>query len=304
MKHFSVKSSGFQQINEQKFDLEEDIQQLTESNMDKVFGLQFVKSECALNNFRIDSLCFDLRTNSFVIIEYKNTKNFSVIDQGYSYLSLLLNNKAEFVLLYNELMGKALRKDDVDWSQSKVIFVSPTYTVYQKESINFKDLPIELWEIKKFENDTVMYLPIKATQQTESINTISTSDSTISTVAKEVKTYTESEHLENKPQKIIDLYEILKEETLRIGEISLKPNKQYIAFIGNKRNVIDVVVMKSKIKVFINLKYPQIEDYKKMVRDVTNIGSWGNGDCEFVLESSEDIDYLMSLVKQSYKVNG
>jgi predicted transport protein len=304
MKNFSVKSSGLQQINEQKFDLEEDIQQLTESNMDKVFGLQFVKSECTLNNFRIDSLCFDLRTNSFVIIEYKNTKNFSVIDQGYSYLSLLLNNKAEFVLLYNELMGKVLRKDDVDWSQSKVIFVSPTYTVYQKESINFKDLPIELWEIKKFENDTVMYLPIKATQQTESINTISTSDSTISTVAKEVKTYTESEHLENKPQKIIDLYEMLKEETLRIGEISLKPNKQYIAFIGNKRNVIDVVVMKSKIKVFINLKYPQIEDYKKMVRDVTNIGSWGNGDCEFVLESSEDIDYLMSLVKQSYKVNG
>lgn len=304
MKNFSFKENSLNQINEQKFGLEKDIQLLTEFNMNKVFGLKFVKSEYSLNSFRIDSLCFDLRTNSFVIVEYKNTKNFSVIDQGYSYLSLLLNNKAEFVLLYNELMDKSIKKDDVDWSQSKVIFISPTYTVYQKESINFKDLPIELWEIKKFENDTVMYFPIKANQQTESINTISALDSTILTVSKEVKTYTESDHLDNKPTNIIEIYENLKLETLDFGEVVVKPNKQYIAFFGNKKNIIDVVIMKSKIKVFINLKYSQIDDYKKMVRDVTNIGTWGNGDCEFVLDNLEDIDYLMSLVKQSYKVNG
>lgn len=304
MKNFSFKENSLNQINEQKFGLEKDIQLLTESNMNKVFGLEFVKSEYSLNSFRIDSLCFDLLTNSFVIVEYKNTKNFSVIDQGYSYLSLLLNNKAEFVLLYNELMDKSIKKDDVDWSQSKVIFISPTYTVYQKESINFKDLPIELWEIKKFENDTLMYLPIKANQQTESINTISAIDSTILTVSKEVKTYTESDHLDNKPTNIIEIYKNLKLETLGFGEVVVKPNKQYIAFFGNKKNIIDVVMMKSKIKVFINLKYSQIDDYKKMVRDVTNIGTWGNGDCEFVLDNLEDIDYLMSLVKQSYKVNG
>ncbi|GFO73499.1 hypothetical protein BJAS_P4327 [Bathymodiolus japonicus methanotrophic gill symbiont] len=124
---------------------------------------------------------------------------------------------------------------DVDWSQSKVIFISPTYTVYQKESINFKDLPIELWEIKKFENDTVMYFPIKANQQTESINTISALDSTILTVSKEVKTYTESDHLDNKPTNIIEIYENLKLETLDFGEVVVKPNKQYIAFFGNTR---------------------------------------------------------------------
>lgn len=187
MKLFSTNGDNINQINEKSFNLEKDIQSITEMNMDKVFGLEFVKSEYSLNNFRLDSLCFDTKTNSFVIIEYKNTKNFSVIDQGYSYLSLMLNNKAEFVLLYNEVMDKNLRKDSVDWSQSKVIFVSPTYTVYQKESINFKDLPIELWEIKQFENNTVMYLPIKATKTTESINTISSVDSTISIVSKEVK---------------------------------------------------------------------------------------------------------------------
>ncbi len=304
MKLFLKKEDKLTQINEKLFNLEKDIQLITESNMGAIFGLEFVKSECSLNNFRIDSLCFDTKAKSFVIIEYKNSKNFSVIDQGYSYLSLMLNNKAEFVLLYNEIMDKNLRKDMVDWSQSKVIFVSPTYTVYQKESINFKDLPIELWEIKQFENNTVMYLPIKATQQTESINTISSVDSTISTVSKEVKTYTEEEHLNGKPNNIIELYERVKSEVLNLGDVTLKPTKQYIAFIGNKKNIVDLVILKSKITVYINMKYSEIDDYKNMVRDVTNIGSWGNGDCQFALESMDDIDYLMFLIKQSYKKNG
>ena len=304
MKLFTSNGDNLNQINEKQFNLEKDIQSITESNMDKVFGLKKIKSEYSLNNFRIDSLCFDTKTKSFVIIEYKNTKNFSVIDQGYSYLSLMLNNKAEFVLLYNELLDKNLRKDDVDWSQSKVIFVSPTYTVYQKESINFKDLPIELWEIKQFENNTVMYLPIKATQTTESINTISSVDSTISTVSKEVKTYTEEEHLNGLPNNIIEMYETIKTEILNLGDVTLKPTKQYIAFVGNKKNIVDFVIKKSKIKVYINRKYSEIDDYKNKVSDVTNIGSWGNGDCEFTYESIDDMDYLLSLVKQSYKKNG
>jgi hypothetical protein len=65
------------------------------------------------------------------IIEYKRDKNFSVIDQGYACLALLLNNKAEFILLYNEKNMNPLRKEDVDWTQSRVIFVSPSFTTYQ-----------------------------------------------------------------------------------------------------------------------------------------------------------------------------
>jgi len=267
-----------------------------------IFGYQFVKSEYALNNFRLDSLAFDESSNSFVIIEYKRDKNFSVIDQGYAYLSLMLNNKADFILEYNECMNKNLRKNDVDWSQSKVLFVAPSYTLYQRESINFKDLPIELWEIKQFENSTVMYTQINPTKSTESIQTIST-DTNIQSVAKEVKTYTEEEHLEGKSPKIVELYETLKREILNLGDIRVKPNKQNIAFIG-KRNIVDIVIQSKKIKMYLNMKYPDIDDYKNIVRDITGIGSWGNGDCEVNFSSMDDIDYLITLVKQSYKQNG
>ena len=114
---------------------------MVEENTDEFFNLEFVKSELTIKSFRIDTLCYDKTNGSFVIIEYKNTKNYSVIDQGYTYLSLLLNNKSDFILEYNEIKNRNLKRSDVDWTQSKVIFISPHYTDYQKNSVNFKDVP-------------------------------------------------------------------------------------------------------------------------------------------------------------------
>src|SRR5690606_2344968 len=117
-----------------------------------------------------DTLAFDPENRSFIIIEYKKSRNYSVIDQGYTYMSLLLNNKSDFILEYNENCGGQLKRDDVDWSQSKVIFISPNFTDYQKHSVNFKDVPYELWEIKQYENNLIGFVQHK-TSSDESIAT-------------------------------------------------------------------------------------------------------------------------------------
>jgi RecB family endonuclease NucS len=89
-------------IKESKFKLEKELQKLTENNLKLLFGLEFVESEFSVKNFRIDSLAYDKEVNAFSIIEYKRYRKFSVINQGFTYLSLMLNNKADFVLKYNE----------------------------------------------------------------------------------------------------------------------------------------------------------------------------------------------------------
>lgn len=291
------------EIKKTSFNLEEDIQELTELNLELIFGLQFVKHEYSFDNFRIDTLAYNKETNSFVIIEYKNTRSSSVIDQGYSYLSKMLNNKADFILEYNELMDVNLKKNEVDWSQSKVMFISPEFTKYQKNAINFAGLPFELWEVKKFGNDIIMYSQIESSS-TENIKAISTNNNAIKTVSKEIKSYTENDHLDGKPSKVKELYETLKNEILNIGDITLKPTKKYIAYTAGKRNIVDLIIQSNKIKVYINLKFNEIDDPKKIVRDMTNVGSWGNGDCETMLQDIEEIDYLLILIKQSYKKNG
>jgi len=183
---FKINNSKLAPIKEISLSLEKDLQKITEDNLETIFGLDFVSSEFSLHQFRIDTLSFDKETKSFVIIEYKRDKSFSVIDQGYAYLALMLNNKADFILEYNEKKKGNLRREDVDWSQSRVLFLANSFTSYQQNAINFKDLPIELWEVKKYDNQTILYNQLKSAEAKESIKTVSKSK-TIESVSREVK---------------------------------------------------------------------------------------------------------------------
>lgn len=298
---FKIKQT-LEYIKEKPFKLEKEIQDLTEHNLKTVFGIDFVKSEFALNNFRIDTLAFDKEANAFVIIEYKRDKNFSVIDQGYAYLSLMLNNKADFILEFNENLDNTLKRTDVDWSQSRVLFVSPAFTNYQREAINFKDLPIELWEVKRYENETVSFVQIQKAGAQESIKTISKTDNTIDNVAKEIKVYSEQEHLENVTEETKELYEKLKSAILNFDNIEIKPKKKYIAFVSG-RNVIDFHPQRKALKMWLNMNIGELDDPKNLMRDVSTTGHWGNGDYELQINSDDDLEYILSLVKQSIKKN-
>ena len=289
-------------IKEKPFKLEKDIQSLTEKNLKSIFELDFVKSEFSLNNFRIDTLAFDKDAGTFVIIEYKRDKNFSVIDQGYAYLSLMLNNKADFILEYNENSKETLKRNDVDWSQSRVIFISPSFTTYQKEAINFKDLPIELWEIRRYDNQTVNYNQIKTSGAQESVKTISRQDEAIEKVTKEIKVYTEDEHLEKGTEETKELYETFKSAILNLDELEVKPKKKYIAFVSGS-NVVDIHIQKNALKMWLNLQQGDLDDPKEIARDVSSVGHWGNGDYEIVIRTDEEMEYILSLIKQSLKKN-
>jgi len=297
---FEIKKDKLEYIKEEKFKLEKEIQNLTENNLYNIFGLNFVKSEFALNNFRIDTLAFDTQSKSFVIIEYKRDKSFSVVDQGYAYLSLMLNNKADFILEYNENNEHTLKRNDIDWSQSRVMFISPSFTTYQREAINFKDLPIELWEIKKYINQTVSYNQIQTDGAEESIKTISKGNDTIDKVSKEIKVYTEDDHLYSANDEIKELYEKFKTAILNFDNVEIKPQKLYIAFTKNSSNFVDIEIQKKALKIYINLQIGKLEDPKNIARDVSKIGTWGNGDYLIKIENDNDFEYIISLIKQSY----
>ena len=153
MNVFSLNNNKLKSVKSIPFKREKDIQNIIENHTELLFGIEFVTSEFIIEEFRIDTLCFDVESSSFVIVEYKKGSSYSVIDQGYSYLSKMLNNKSEFILEYNERKNKTLKRDEIDWSQSRIIFISPSFNSYQKHSVNFKDIPFELWEIKGYHNN-------------------------------------------------------------------------------------------------------------------------------------------------------
>ncbi|MCW5520182.1 hypothetical protein J1N09_10060 [Aureitalea sp. L0-47] len=307
MKLFQINNNELSSISSNPFKLEKDIQTLIENNVETLFGLEFVKSELSVQSFRFDTLCFDKETNSFVIIEYKKGTSYSVIDQGYTYLSLLLNNKSDFILEYNETLDKNIKRDEVDWSQSKIIFISPKFSDYQRNSINFKNIPFELWEVMRYKNNLLGLNKINIESDVD-INSTTQMDGSennlVSRVSKEIIRYDEDYHLyksKNRPEWVVELYRDLKDRIMKIGDgIEVKIGKQTIGFREN-RIFTDIIIYNKGLGVLVNMKKGELRDDLNLTEDLSEKGHWGNGDYRIWLHSDEHLDYAINLIKQSYQ---
>jgi predicted transport protein len=299
------KKSGnkLQQIKEKRADLELTIQKMVEKNIHEVFRLVYVCSEYPLHNLRIDTLAFDDDQKSFVVIEYKKDRNFSVIDQGYAYLALLLNNKADFILEYNDKCQGNLKKNDVDWSQSKVIFVAPSFTKYQIEAMGFQDLPIELWEVKLFENETVLFNQLRASEKSESIKTITT-DGNAEKVIREIKHYSVQDHIKPQWDRVKAIYNLFSERILELDpRFEINPRKIYIGFKIEGNNVVNIKPQSTKIVLdLLRVQPKDLNDPEKRTKYMNHSYDWYHQHVtQFDIKNEEDIEYAVMLSKQVLK---
>jgi len=255
-------------LKEQPFKLEREIQNLFEANLPEVMGLQLVRSEFSIKNKRIDTLAFDPETNAFIIIEYKRNKNISVVDQGFTYLSLMLENKADFIIEYNETLKGSPKRNEVDWTQTRVAFVSTGFTENQKTATNFKDIAIELWEVKRYENNLISINEVRKSKSAESIKPITQNNEKLKSVTEQLKVYTEEDHLKRRSDEVVELYETYKAAILNLSDdIEVDYRKDYIAFKKNS-NIADITVQKNGLKIWINLKKGNLDDPRNLMRDV------------------------------------
>lgn len=302
MQLFNIKHDKLNSINEQPFKLEKDIQNLFEKNLQTISNLKFVKSEFAVKDYRIDTLAYDTEANAFVIIEYKKGSNLSVIDQGVTYLNLMLEYKANFIIEYNESCKENLKRNQIDWSQSRIIFVAPAFTEYQKQSTNFKDLPIELWEIKKFENNLISINPVKKSKSAPTISNVQKNkNSTLAKVTREIVVYDEAYHLKDHSDDVLELYDSFKNAILALSpDLEITPQKLYIAFKRGKNNIVSIHLQNQSLKMWINAKKGFLDDPKNITKDVSQLGHWGTGDYEIIVSDSKYLEYIMSLIKQLF----
>ena len=298
MKIYTLNNTKLNEVDEKLFKLEREIQQLFEDNLDNVMGLTLVRSEFTIKNKRIDTLAYDKQTNAFIIIEYKRDKNISVIDQGFTYLSLMLENKADFIVEYNEQLKENLQRTNVDWTQTRVAFVSPSFTENQILATNFKDIAIELWEVKRYENNTIVINEVKKSRSAESIKPITQQNKELKRVTDEIVVYTEDDLLVAGSDETRELYYKFKDGILNLADdIQVIANKLYIAFRKN-RNIVCMNIQKKQIRMWIVAKWGALDDAKSLAIDVSSTGHWGTGDYEVNVTNDKDLEYIMSLIKQ------
>ena len=299
----------------QDFALEKEMHTLAEANLTELWGLEWVATELTLKQFRMDTLAFDPVSRSFVVIEYKRGSNVSVVDQGMTYLNLSLNHKADLVLAYNERTNGEranaqplpyLRKDDVDWSQTRVMIVAPAFTKFQREALALKNLPIELWELRRFGGTHLVVQQLHSEEGAASfdelaVNVSGETDAAMALIQKEIKVYSEADLVSKGSEETQEAYEHLKNAILGMdASLTVKTTKLYVSFVS-RRNVVDVCIQKNALKLWLNIPKGELEDPKQLARDVSDVGHWGNGDYEVMLYGSGYVvhfEYVLSLIRQ------
>ncbi len=304
MQIYQNRNGKLEYIKEIWFKLERDMQSLAEKNLWDIFWLEFIQSEFQLNNLRIDTLAYDTETNAFVVIEFKIKWQNLDIAQGLAYLSLLLNNKAEFVQKLSILRNKVIKNDEIDWTQSRIIFVSESFTEHQKESINFKDLPISLFEMKQLSNWELYFNEIKARSKTESIKTITKWKQEFLEIEKQIETFSEEYHINWKSDKSVQIYESIKQYILELDpSIEIVYRKMYVAFRLNKKNLVSIHLFVNSLNIWLYGKYWSIEDNYWLIRNVSWIWNYWNAENEIKIDSDENILKILDLIKQTYSKN-
>ena len=289
-------------LKQSNFKLEKDIQSFVEKHIPEILGeeYEFVCTEFSVGNFRIDTLAFNKETKSFILIEDKKVENKSLVDQGLTYLKLLKDRRADFILKYNEIKKTNYNINDIDISQSKVIFFSPYYNKYQIYSSDYQNIPFDLYKITKYEDDIVDIEKIEKTSKEKFNNEIF--KELTKEDKNEIKVYTEEDHLARACEALKETYEALKDKILELGDIDIDVKKVYIAFKG-RRNIVDIEVMQKKLIAFINVKKGTLNDPMNILSDISNIGHHGNGDYSFDIYKHDDIDMIIPFIKKSYEIN-
>lgn len=85
------------------------------------------------------------------------------------------------------------------------------------------------------------------------------------------------------------------------SDVKREFKKLYIAYKLDT-NFVDIVFQKQRLRISVNMKFSEVIDPNGICRDITNLGRWGNGDVELYMEHTSDVDQIMDIVEQSYRL--
>jgi uncharacterized protein with ParB-like and HNH nuclease domain/predicted transport protein len=113
--------------------------------------------------------------------------------------------------------------------------------------------------------------------------------------------YTIEDHPQLLGSRMSEVFEAFRKEVLALDPcVSEEFLKYYVAYKA-ETNFVDVVPQATRLRLALNLAFPDINDPKGLCKDVTDLDFWGNGDVQVGLKSLDELPYIMSLVRQSYE---
>ncbi len=119
------------------------------------------------------------------------------------------------------------------------------------------------------------------------------------------KDYVEGHHIEGKPREVIELYRAIDKFCRELDPINIQKKylAKYVGYIYGKAIFCCVHLQKSGLRIWLKLKYSNLENPPNYIRDVSSIGHWGVGDVEIGIDSLEKLQVAKSFIRQSFEEN-
>jgi predicted transport protein len=148
----------------------------------------------------------------------------------------------------------------------------------------------------------LVFNEVKSPSTKEPITAIAKNNAVARKVTEEIKVYIEEDHLKSvDDNNVKEMYSELKSAILNLAkDIEVRPKKQYIAF-RRKQAFISFVFLRSKLKAYLNVGTNEINDLLKKARDVKDIGHYSTGETEITIKDRNEIQCVLSLIKQAYE---
>jgi predicted transport protein len=300
IKHFRIGGDTVKEEQSQSATVEKSLQSLVERHLDAFLSVRFLDTEYSTGKThggRIDTLGID-EDDSPVIIEYKRATNENVINQGLYYLDWLMDHKAEFQLLVQKRLGQQAA-DNIEWSTPRLICIAGDFTKYDEYAVQQINRNIELLRYRRFADDLLIL---------ELVNRRSSSDTSAGSATQDAvggSKKSAAQNLASTDQELNDRFEALKAFLIALGDdVQMKILKHYIVFKRLKNFAsVEVHPMARKITVFVKVDPKSVDLKPGFTRDVTEIGHYGTGDLEIVIDSTEDFETAKPMLVKSYEIS-
>jgi len=305
IKLFKITSAGVSEIPGHSVAIEKSLQSLIEQHLEAFLGVRFLASEYVTGKThggRIDTLGID-ENYCPVIIEYKRSLNENVINQGLYYLNWLLDHKADFTLLVMEKLGKG-ESDAIEWSAPRLLCIAGDFTKFDEQAIQQINRNIELIRYRRHGDDLLLLELVNAsTAQPNDQAPAVMVFSKLNTGTSNQKTVTE--RLAQSSTILTDLYEAVKAYLLALGDdVQLNTLKYYVAFKRIKNFAcIEVHPQASRLVVYLKVNPDTLTLEPGYTRDVRNVGHYGTGELEVIIDSLEDFERAKPLFLKSYEAS-
>ncbi len=97
------------------------------------------------------------------------------------------------------------------------------------------------------------------------------------------------------------LFDALRKELLALDpDVTEEILRLYVAYKA-ETNFVDVVPLRSRLRLSLNMPFHELHDPRALARDVTNLGRWGNGDAEASISDPSELPYVMGLARQAFE---